>query len=108
MALEKNYDYLGKVANYWKITKIIQDNVTNRTMVELRLYWDKDARVDEVKNYLPYREVKEFNKVDLTTDAAYTNVKASVKDKDGEETNYFVDAKDVLEVGQVIVGDLGK
>ena len=97
MALQKNYDYQGKTANYWKITRIIPDYVKGNTLIELRLYWDKDSRDTDVKNHLDYREVKTVKKVDLTRAQAYVEVKKSVLNKDQEETNWFNDAIDVLE-----------
>ena len=108
MALEKDYDYLGKTANYWKITRIITDYVHSKTIVEVRLFWDKAARDADINNFLTYREIKEVSDIDLTTEKCYIEVKKSVKDEEGKETNYFADAKDILEIGQIIEGDLEK
>ncbi len=88
MALQKDYDYKGKTANYWKITKVVSDFIKNTTLIELFVYWNRDSRMAHIDNYLNHREIRIVNKTGLTREQAYEEVKA---------TNWFDDAIDVLE-----------
>jgi hypothetical protein len=86
MALEKNYDYKGRAAKYWRISRIINDYMINKTTVEVRLYWDKAARDENSQNYLGPIELRAFDITDLTIEQAYEKIKTST---------YFNDAKSV-------------
>ena len=101
MGLEKDFDYLGKIANYWKVTRSTEDYISRTTMVELRLFWDKSSRDSNINNFLPHREILHLDSVDLSRSQLYNKIKESKIDEKGIERNYFVDAKNVLENGQM-------
>ena len=94
MALQKDYSYKGATANYWRIDKTHVNVSSGKTTVELRVYWNKAARDVDTLNFLPHREVKEFNEIDMTREDMYESVKESII-VDEEETNYFATAEDV-------------
>ena len=93
MAMEKEIDYFGVKAKYWKIIESQNNYVTNQTRGMLGLYLNKEARTESAGNILK-RIPFQVNGTDLTREALYAQIKLSKKDKIGKETNIFADAVD--------------
>lgn len=108
MALQKTKEVKGIDANYWKII-----NCDVKTgFVRLGLYFDKLAGLNR-ENYLDTlgKQVEFPADVSHPLEYAYMEIKKSkmetkidpkTNEEITEETNWFADAEDVLEKGQVL------
>lgn len=81
MALSKTLTYKGHDYSYWVIGAKEYDKMTNRTRFALWGYRDKEARDENIENYIP-----EFSKVyevewDKSTGECYAIAKQSVLSK---------------------------
>jgi len=92
MSLEKETDYFGVKANYWKIIDSKNDYIRGITHCSLGLYLNTLARSESIGNVLKRYNVQLIG-VDLTREQIYALMKVS-KLQDGKETNFFVDAID--------------
>lgn len=127
MALKKAKEYKGYIGEYWKVTQMTINLMNDTIGYELCLFKDRTARLGGRDNMLT-REVSKFtsSKLEAKTtkqkiELVYTEIKKSkmeqkmdednlpVVDKKGkivmEETNWFADSVNVLEVGQKVIGE---
>ena len=76
MALFKEQNYKGIVANYWKIILCKYNAISKRTTVTVALYFSKETRDADVANRL---EEKDFQfDGEITLENAYSKIKESV------------------------------
>jgi len=109
VALKLVMDYKGLSAEYWKILKSDTNFLSGETVVRLGLYKDKATRDANIADYL-LMEAMRFNISDKPLNDLYIEVKKPIYETvvdpatgDSEEVqvNKFVDAVDVLEVGEI-------
>jgi hypothetical protein len=96
MALQKSQTVNGVTGNYWQIADKSYSKDSGKTLVRLRCYVSADIRATGEGNYIGmpgFQMFKQFDG-DLTTADCYTQAKASMKDSNGVETNFFADATD--------------
>lgn len=97
MALLKQKSVHGVSGNYWQIAHKNYAKDTGKTAVLLRCYVSAAVRAAGLENFVgmpEFQVIKEFDG-DLTTAECYTQAKASVV-ADETETNFFVDAEDLV------------
>lgn len=81
MALQKDKDFKGVVANYWKIISCKYNAISKYTTVTMALYFSKETRDADVANRLPDAD-KDFQFVgELTVEQAYGKITESVLGK---------------------------
>ena len=66
MALQKDYNYKGIIANYWKILDYKYESLSDETIVTIGVYLNKEARDANKLNFIDriVLEVKGENKRD--------------------------------------------
>jgi|1_EtaG_2_1085319.scaffolds.fasta_scaffold00140_39 hypothetical protein len=100
MALEKEHTLTtGVVGNYWRLDTITYNARTKIVRAAFGLYIDQAASLKyeplQVENKV-FRNVSKEVMISNAMEALYTLAKVSVLDEDGEETNIFVNATDLL------------
>ena len=100
MALKLQKTYKGFNAEYWKITKLVLDDSTNRVMLSLSLYKNMTSRQENINNYIKtITKIIGYDDINLNGNIkqeCYNYIKRSVI-VDEVETNEFASASDVLE-----------
>lgn len=101
MALQLAVTYKGFDANYWRINEVTLDTRSNLAMIYVGLYKDQATRNTGLSNTLKVeKHQRSFASVDWTKDIrseAYRLLKESSLDGNGDETNKFNSAVDILE-----------
>jgi hypothetical protein len=100
MALQKNYDYKGINANYWKITNANWNGFINSMYIEMSLYVNEQARTSDVSNFLLTKSFIFENMAEVSREELYERMKDVETNESGDQrknTNYkfFNDAIDV-------------
>ena len=100
MGLKLQKRYKGIESNYWKVTRMVIDDSTERVIVDLSLYKDYEARQENINNYIKtITKIISYDDINLNGNikqACYNYIKRSVI-VDDVETNEFASASDVLE-----------
>lgn len=97
MALDKELTIHGVTGRYWQICNrnFCKDRMV--TAINIRCYVSAEVRAESAGNFIDmpgFLLIREFDG-DLSTAECYTQLKVS-QIVDGVETNFFVDAEDLL------------
>lgn len=90
MALQKNYNHKGIEANYWKIIDYMFNSLTNQTIINVALYVDKEARRNNINNYIHKKMI--IVDGESTRDQLYPKL---IESRDDNDNQLFINSQNV-------------